>query len=177
MSTKSILTNQESWPLGGGWVGWPRQGPRLTLGSQTGERTPKKVVFQLSGSVSQVKKIATVKSSTELDSAMYGAPILPSWKKIHSHTWSLCPCDSLPPVSPIFLKSDFLNFATCISRDHISHIFWFVNWHFLSRIAQYNLSLTLFYTFSMFFSSLLAAILPFFTVIFTFAHYGVTKWL
>ena len=34
-----------------------RQGPRLTLGSQTGEQTPKKVVFQLSESISQSKKI------------------------------------------------------------------------------------------------------------------------
>ena len=33
-----------------------RQGPRLTLGSQTGEQTPQKVVFQLSGSISQSKK-------------------------------------------------------------------------------------------------------------------------
>ena len=36
---------------------FPRQGPRLTLGSQTGEQTPKKVVFQLSESISQSKKI------------------------------------------------------------------------------------------------------------------------
>ena len=35
----------------------PRQGPRLTLGSQTGEQTPQKVVFQLSGSIFQSKKI------------------------------------------------------------------------------------------------------------------------
>ena len=34
-----------------------RQGPRLTLGSQTGERTPKKAIFQLWRSVSQSKKI------------------------------------------------------------------------------------------------------------------------
>ena len=40
-----------------------RQGPRLTLGSQTGERTPKKVVFQLWRSVSQPKKNSTVKIS------------------------------------------------------------------------------------------------------------------
>ena len=32
-------------------------GPRLTLGSQTGERTPKKAIFQLWRSVSQSKKI------------------------------------------------------------------------------------------------------------------------
>ena len=40
-----------------------RQGPRLTLGSETGERTPKKVVFQLWRSVSQPKKNSTVKIS------------------------------------------------------------------------------------------------------------------
>ena len=42
--------------------GSPRQGPRLTLGSQTGEQTPKKVVFQLSGSISQSKKFLHLKA-------------------------------------------------------------------------------------------------------------------
>ena len=57
---------------------------------------------------------------------MYGAPILPIWKLIHSHTRSLRPWDSLPPVSPPFWRhiaeSDFFIFANHISRDHISDL-------------------------------------------------------
>ena len=54
-NTKTKPVRNPSWKLQ--YRELTRQGPRLTLVSQTGERTPKKVVFQLSGSVSQSKKI------------------------------------------------------------------------------------------------------------------------
>ena len=46
------------------------------------------------------KKNSTLKSSTELDSVMYGLPILPFRNNLKNFTWSLRPSDSHPPVSP-----------------------------------------------------------------------------
>ena len=72
------------------------------------------------------KKNSMLKSSTELESVMYGAPVLPIWKENHLHTRSLGPCNSLPPVWPLFWRqiaeSDFLNFANSISQDHMSDL-------------------------------------------------------
>ena len=87
---------------------------------------------------------------------MYGAPILPIWKLIHSHTRSLRPWDSLPPVSPPFWRhiaeSDFLIFANHISRDHISDL-----WTGIFSVGSPNTTFhchcfTLTFTFSISFS-------------------------
>ena len=48
-----------------------RQGPRLTLGSQAGERTPKKAIFQLRRCVVWKKYIAGPKLGTYLESAVH----------------------------------------------------------------------------------------------------------
>ena len=48
-----------------------RQGPRLTLGSQAGERTPKKSIFQLRRSVVWKKYIAGPKLGTYLEPAVH----------------------------------------------------------------------------------------------------------
>ena len=73
-----------------------------------------------------VKKKSTLKSSTELDSAMYEFQILPFWNHLKNFTRSLRPSDSHPPVSPPFWRhigeSDFFIFANSISRDHISDL-------------------------------------------------------
>ena len=122
------------------------------------------------------KKKSTLKSSTELESVMYGAPILPIGEKNHLHTRSLGPCDSLPPVWPLFWRqiaeSDFLNFANSISRHHISDLWTAI----FSMIAQFNISLPLFNALLLVFGCN-SDLFNLFTFIFTFSHYGVTKWL
>ena len=126
------------------------------------------------------KKNSTLKSSTELESVMYRAPILPIGKKNHLHTRSLGPCDSLPPVWPLFWRqiaeSDFLNFANSISRDHISDL-----WTGIFSVGSLNLTFHC-RSFTLFNALLLVCgcdsdLFNFFTFIFTFSHYGVTKWL
>ena len=67
------------------------------------------------------KKNPTLKSSTELESVMYGAPILPIWRKNYLHTRSLGPCDSLPPVWPL---------APPIWPNLLSHFFQLISHNF-----------------------------------------------
>ena len=120
----------------------PRQGPRLTSKSQTGERTPKKQGFQLWRSFSQPTKFLASQNGAYLESSMREVMILATAKKIHPLTLSLQPPDSLPPVWPLFWTAGFVDllsliFVPCCISD-LFHLYISIVSHILLRAPILN---------------------------------------
>ena len=89
----------------------PRQGPRLTLGSQTGERTPKKAIFQLWRSGSQSKKILHQKAQRNWNQSCINIRFChfePIWQVSSAHCGPLTPFPQFRHFSGSQCKEGFL---------------------------------------------------------------------
>ena len=88
-----------------------RQGPRLTLGSQTGERTPKKAIFQLWRSGSQSKKILHQKAQRNWNQSCINIKFChfePIWQVSSAHCGPLTPFPQFRHFSGSQCKEGFL---------------------------------------------------------------------